>query len=140
MAHPNEVLVRRWFAEVWNERNLAAIDELVDPSSVGHTEIGRLQGIPAWREMFDSFVHAMPDLRTEIEDVIADDTRAVVRWHFTGTHTGAMEGIAPTNRTVGGRGTTWFRIANGRVAEAWDTWNQAAFFESLAGGIVRASS
>lgn len=134
MAHPNEALVRRWFAEVWNDKSLAAIDELAEPASVGHTESGRLEGVAAWRAMFDAFVHAMPDLRTEIEDVIADDQRAVVRWRFTGTHTHPMQGIAPTNRTVGGRGTTWFRIADGRVAEAWDTWNQAAFLDELARG------
>lgn len=132
MAHPNEVLVRRWFAEVWNDKSLAAIDELAEPSSVGHTENGRLDGVAAWRRMFDSFVHAMPDLRTEIEDVIADDARAVVRWRFTATHTGPMEGIAPSHRSVEGRGTTWFRIADGRVVEAWDTWNQSAFLADLA--------
>ncbi|MCW5889118.1 MAG: ester cyclase [bacterium] len=132
MSHPNDVLVRRWFEEVWNQRRLASIDELADPDCVGHSENGRLEGIDAWRAMFDAFIAAMPDLRATVEDVLVDGDRVSVRWSFTGTHTAALQDIPPTNRAIHARGTTWFRVADGRLVEAWDTWNQGALLASLA--------
>jgi predicted ester cyclase len=68
-----------------------------------------------------------------VDDVLASDDRAAVRWTFVGTHTAPLLDVAPRNRSVRVTGTTWFRIAGGRLVEAWDTWNQGRLLQSLGG-------
>ncbi|MDG3006148.1 ester cyclase [Paludisphaera mucosa] len=131
MSAENRTLSRRWFEEVWNERRADAIDELLSPEGVGHMESGDFVGVEPFRQVRDQFIAAFPDLRFEIEDMVADGDAVVVRWNVRGTHTGEGLGIAPCHRPVTARGMTWHRFHDGVMVEGWDAWNQGAFFQHL---------
>ena len=72
-------------------------------------------------------------MQVEILRTIAESDQVCVLWQFTGTHTGPAFGLPPTGAAVGTRGMTWFRLANGRIIEGWDAWNQEALLTTLAG-------
>ena len=59
---------------------------------------------PMHRAGHEAFSHAFytafPDLRHEIEQVVATEDRAVVRFVLHGTHTGTLFGIPATGRPV----------------------------------------
>ena len=76
--------------------------------------------------MRDQLLGLMPDLRVEIQDIVADDTNAVVRWRFNGTSS------AGTKQAVSFSGMTWLTFSDGRIVEGWDRWNQAALLQQLA--------
>jgi predicted ester cyclase len=48
-------------------------------------------------------------------------------------HSGAFLGIAPTGRTVEVTGMSLQRIANGKIAEAWDNWDQLGLLVQIGG-------
>jgi steroid delta-isomerase-like uncharacterized protein len=122
--HSIEPLVRRWFQEVWNDRRTATIDELMHPDGVCHADQGELRGPAAFREQqFGPFVAAFPDLRVDVEEVLADGDQAVVRWTARGTHLGAELGFAPTGKPVTMAGMTWIKTRNGKFAEGWQSSN-----------------
>jgi steroid delta-isomerase-like uncharacterized protein len=127
-------IARRWFEEVWNDRRDAAIDELMAADSRGHVEGQEVEGPAAFRQMMAMFVGALPDLRIEIEDIIADGDRAAVRWRAAGTHGGHGFGFPATQRPVDIRGTTWLRVSDGKIVEGWDTWNLGGLLEALRAG------
>jgi steroid delta-isomerase-like uncharacterized protein len=124
-------IARRWFEEVWNQRRDDTIDELMSDDSQGHVEGGDVRGPQAFREMRATFVAALPDVRLELEDVVAQGDRAAVRWRAVGTHSGDGFGFPATKQQVHFRGTTWLTIRNGRIVEGWDTWNLGGLLESL---------
>jgi steroid delta-isomerase-like uncharacterized protein len=126
-----ETLGRRWFEEVWNQRSDSAIDELLSADSQGHVEGGEYRGPDGFRKMRDMFLSALPDVRIDVEDVLAQDDRAAVRWHAHGTHAGDGVGFAATKLPVSVRGTTWLRIAGGKIVEGHDTWNLGGMLASL---------
>ena len=125
------IVARRWFEEVWNARNDAAIDELMAPESYGHVEGGDVRGPEDFRKMRDMFFSALPDIRLEIEDIVTEGDRAAVRWRAVGTHTGDGFGFPATKQSVNIRGTTWLVIRDGKLVEGWDTWNLGGLLESL---------
>jgi predicted ester cyclase len=53
-----------------------------------------------------------PDMHVDIEDMIAEDDRVVVRNHWTGTDTGS-------GRKLSFRGIVIWRIANRQIVERW---------------------
>jgi predicted SnoaL-like aldol condensation-catalyzing enzyme len=53
-----------------------------------------------------------PDIHVQIEDLIAEDDRVVVRNHWTGTD-------AATNLRVAFRGIVIWRIADRKIVERW---------------------
>jgi steroid delta-isomerase-like uncharacterized protein len=124
-------LGRRWFEEVWNARRDESIDELLAPDSYGHVEGGDYRGPAGFREMQRVFLAALPDVRIEIEDILAEGDRAAVRWRATGTHSGDGFGFAATHKGIDVRGTTWLTARDGRITEGWDTWNLTGLLASL---------
>ena len=62
---------------------------------------------------------AFPDLVRPVDDIIATDDKAVVRWTSEGTHLGPYFGAPPTGKRLTTTGITIFRIENGMVAEEW---------------------
>ena len=134
MSAQNRALSRRWFAEVWNERRTATIDELLSPEGVGHMETGDLYGIEPFKQVRDEFVAAVPDLVFTIEGIVGEGDDVVVRWLATGTHSGEGLGIAPTQQPIAVRGMTWHRFKDGVMVEGWDCWNHEAFLQRLREG------
>jgi steroid delta-isomerase-like uncharacterized protein len=124
-------VAQRWFEEVWNDRDEEAIFRLLAPDARGHVEGGELRGPQAYVRMHTMYLFAIPDMEVEIEDIVSEGDRAVVRWRATGTHGGDGFGFPPTNRRIDARGTSWMVIRNGKIVEWWDTWNFGGLLERL---------
>lgn len=122
---------RRWFEEVWNGRRDQGVDELMAPDADGHIQGGELRGPAGFRQMQSGFLNALPDLKIEIEDILAEGNRTAIRWRARGTHTGDGLGFPPSERTIDVRGTTWLVVEKGQVIEGWDTWDLTAMLASL---------
>ena len=127
----NRRLAVRWMNEVWNERNDAAVDEILAPDVIGHMEGGNIQSPAEFRAVRDQLLSAFPDLRVRVEEVIAEGDTAALRWSVTATHTGEGLGFAPSNSEAVFRGISWMRFREGKVVEAWDSWNQGGLLQSL---------
>lgn len=132
MSLENVALARRWFEEVWNQRRADLVEVLNTPDSVGHLEGGDVVTPKQFRDhVHGAFLAIFPDLEITIEDTVSEGENVVVRWRASGTHQGDGFGLKATNHRVSFRGMTWMRCRNGRIAEAWDCWNQGALFERL---------
>lgn len=128
----NRRLAQRWFQEVWNEQRAETIDELMSPDF-----IGRLEGWPvATRESFyehhERLLEAIPDFHVEIEEIVVDGSTVVIRWRFTGNHTGTGFGIPPSGKEVNVVGVAWMVWRDGQIVEGWDSWNMGEFLVRLA--------
>jgi uncharacterized protein YhfF len=91
-AQRNKRLVTRLVDEVWNAGDLELLAELWSGPSRDEA-----------RALHQTLTSAFPDLRTDIEDLIAEGDRVVARLSFRGTHQGEFRGIAPSGlRAAGG--------------------------------------
>jgi predicted ester cyclase len=127
----NTQLARRWFEDVWNRRHEATIHELLHPEAVGHLEGVDVHGVAEFLDARASLLGAFPDLHVTLDSVIGSGDDVALRWSARATHRGPELGMAPTDRAVAFRGMSWFRFANGRLVEGWDSWNQGGLLESL---------
>ena len=113
----NKALIRRWIA-FSNAGFSGSFDEFISPDYVGHlgpTTMDREELECLERQ----FCGAFPDTRHEIDDLIAEADRVVLRTTARATHRGRFEGIDATGRSVEFTGLVVYRIANGRIAESW---------------------
>jgi len=125
-------LARRWFEEVWNRRNRAAIDELMHPDCVGIATVGQTDDREDWKnKQYDPFVAAFSEFHVEIAGVTARDDEAAVRWRATATHTGDQLGFRASGRKVDFRGLTWMRFRDGQIVEGWDSFDLGSVLQSL---------
>uniref|UniRef100_UPI0037444BEA ester cyclase n=1 Tax=Pedobacter yulinensis TaxID=2126353 RepID=UPI0037444BEA len=54
----------------------------------------------------------MPDARYEVDDLVAEHDRVVVRWRLLGTHEGPYLGIAATGEQIILSGIAIYRLEN----------------------------
>lgn len=128
----NKAVSRRFYEEVINQKNLAAIDEVAGENYVSH---GFPPGLPPGREglkVFISVFHAaFPDGHLSIDQMIAEGDTVAARLTFRGTHTGAFQGIPPTGKKVTVPATDIARFANGKLVEHWGGPDQMSLMQQL---------
>ena len=117
----NEAVIRRFYDEVLNQRNLAACDEICAPDAVLHSPFPDPgQGPEGLRKTAGALTTGFPDLEVALDELIAKDDRVLARWRTVRqTHTGAYRGIPPTGREVRMTALQLWRLADGKIAESW---------------------
>ena len=128
----NKALIRRHFAEIWNQYQLHVADELVAPSYRSHFPLpGQPPGIAGFKFAVQALRASFPDLIITIHDLIAEDDKVAARLTARGTHQGSFRGIAPTGRSVEWSGIRIFRIAGGKIVEHWANWDDLGLLQQL---------
>lgn len=134
MSEANKAVARRWFQEVWNERRAETIQELMHPQVKAHTPSGEIHGPAAWKQRFwDPFVGAFSDIKLDIEDLVAEGDRVVVRWQASMRHTGGHIGVPETGRALSFPGISWIVVRDGKLVEGWDGWDFTGMLVSIGG-------
>ncbi|HEX6506061.1 MAG TPA: ester cyclase [Chloroflexota bacterium] len=118
----HKAVVLRW-AELFSTGDPTTATEVFACDLHDHRfpPIGDIEGIEGETRFIASIRTAFPDLRVEIEDMVAEGDRVAARVTHRGTHGGSFLGVPPTGRLVTYEGTVIFRIADGRIADRWGT-------------------
>ena len=132
MAKDNLEKSRGIFEEVWNQKRVETIDELVATDYIHHDVLSPdQQGIDAYKQFVQLYRNAFPDIHFKIEDEIADGDRVVIRWTVTGTHNGDLPGLPRTGKAISVTGITIARLSDGKFVEAWNNWDALGMMQQL---------
>ena len=123
----------RIWVEGLHRGDVSAADAAFAPDCVVHiTGVPEpLRGVGAWKQLIAGLLAAFPDLRFTIEDQIISGDRVVFRWHATATHKGPLGEVPPTGKSISIDGLILDRIAQGRVVERWEQWDQPRMLQQL---------
>jgi predicted ester cyclase len=120
IAAANKEGVRRFYKEVFGGNwDMTLVDQVVSLEFRSHDWPEGQTGPRAFRDYYSAIRSAVPDGRYEVDDLIAEGDRVVVRWRLLGTHEGSFGGIAPTGRMITLKGIAIYRLENGKLMERW---------------------
>lgn len=124
----NKQVVRAHFAAL-NAGDAEAFAATHDPAGRNHAPApfdlsewppeGKPFGPAEARQTFGYLRGNMPDLRVEIEDVIAEGDDVVAWIRMSGTQTGSGGPVPATGRAVDFHAAQRFRIRDGLITEHW---------------------
>ena len=133
----NKASVRRFYDEVFNKKNRAAIDEFIDPNHVDHAAPpGTPAGLKGVKQTLNMYLTAFPDLHFTVEDIIAEGDKVVARLTIRGTQQGAFMGIPPTGKQVTVTAIDINRIVGGKSVEHWLNMDTQGLLQQL--GVIPA--
>lgn len=118
----NKAFMRRFYEEVFNQKNLAAIDDFVAPDFVNHSaaQLGLVSGdLEHVRQFLGAIMQSFPDLHYTVEDMVAEGDKVVTRLTISGTQHGAFMGIPATGKHAMVSDIEIFRITGGKAVETW---------------------
>jgi steroid delta-isomerase-like uncharacterized protein len=119
--------------EMWNESNLTIADEVYAPEIVRHdcNVPEDIVGLVNMKNYLENLFNAFPDLNLTVDEVIAAGNKMVQRWTMTGTNTGSMGDIPPTDKNVRFSGVSIGHFVNGKAVEIWDFYNALDMMQQL---------
>jgi len=140
LQEENKALVRRVMVEI-PVNDWEAVRELHSPDFIYHgPDPTQTMTRKELGQMISMLVSAFPDFSRTIKDMIAEEDRVAIRTAFKGTHRGEFMGIPPTGKTVSSEGMVILRIADGKIVEAWEQYDDGSFQQQLGGGDVALAS
>jgi steroid delta-isomerase-like uncharacterized protein len=120
MAAENKAIVERYYAEGLTKGNVTGIGHLIADEMVAHAPgFPAIEGRTAFLNSIQTFREAFTDFHGDIEDIIAEGDRVLVRWTESGTHVREWAGIAPTGKAMTWTGMSLYRLEQGQIVEMW---------------------
>ena len=129
LENENTAVVRRWFEEVWNQRRLATIDELLAPNAVAHDLGGpgsSVRGPEAFRRAAEVLHSAFGELHLVVQDIFGVGDRVAVRLTARMKNTGLLGDLQPTGKVVTVAVMCMIHLRDGKIVEGWNFWDVAA--------------
>jgi steroid delta-isomerase-like uncharacterized protein len=131
MTH-NKTVARRVLEEIFPADDEAALREVISDEFVNHEAP---EGTPPGLGGITMFMHllngAFSDQRWEIQDLIEEEDKVVLRCTHSGVHTGDFFGLPATGRAFAYRQMHIIRIADGKGVEHWAVRDDADLMRQL---------
>ena len=118
-----------------NKMNLDVFDEMFAPDFVSYGGAGfqDLHGPKEFKDLYLTFLGAMPDLRFDPTFMVAEGDIVFVRGTLGGTHKGNFMGMAPaTDKYIRWTGTAIFRFNDAGLCTArWQEWDGMSVMQQM---------
>lgn len=136
----NKALFRRMIEQLWSRKDLASAGELYSERYTNSTDSQLPSGPEGARAAASILQVAFPDLRTEVEYLLAEGDRVASRLRLRGTHTGQLLSplgpIPATYKQVDFLEMNVLRVEGGKFVESWHNLDMGGVLTQL--GVVPA--
>ena len=120
------------FVAAWNERDFDQFDSIMASGAVLSVAGMKVPCDPqGTRAIAEEWTTAFPDWRFELVGLVAEGDRVVAHMPYSGTFSHPINGIAPTGRFANVDEMVIFRIADGKIAQAWEVYDEAGMWRQL---------
>jgi steroid delta-isomerase-like uncharacterized protein len=131
--HENKELVRR-FVDAVNNQQLDLLDAMVASDVVRHCQATPevdVRSLEDFKDFLRADLAAFPDSTQSLRHLVAEGDFVAVWATYTGTQRGQMGPFPPSGRRMQVEFGAMLRIAGGRIAELWITWDNMAALAQL---------
>ena len=127
----NKEVARRVIDEVFNNKNMSVLSELVSPNYVYHGAFGDAKGPEGLSEIISAYHNAFPDIHATIDEMVAEGNTVASRISIQGTFKGEMMGITPTGRKLNLVEGVFIHFEDGKEVETFPFSDGITFFQQL---------
>jgi predicted ester cyclase len=117
VEHPerNAQTVKRLYEEAINQRKHELYPALVAAEYVGPR--GE-RGPAGFADTLHHLIAGIPNIRFEIQELVAEGDRVAVRWRWAGRHTGSLFGVPASGRDLHNDGIAIYHLRDAKVVAA----------------------
>ena len=133
MSEENKALARNFF-RMFEIGDPGMADDIVAADYYNHDAPDPNIGSEGLKAAVTMFKNALPDVQFKIAFQLAEGDKVVTRYAWSGTHLAESYGIPATGKKVNWTATVTFRIAGGKIREAWENRDMWGLMQQL--GVV----
>jgi len=132
MPRPENIEALHRAAIRFKARDLDGHLEMYSGSVIHHGFSSRIRpGIPGLKDHYTRLLKGFPDMRVEIDDILADGEKVAHRFTFNGTHKGEFLGVPATGKLVTASGMHLNLFENGKCVEVWQVLDTLRFLTEI---------
>jgi steroid delta-isomerase-like uncharacterized protein len=106
--------------------------ELYSNSVIHHGFSSKIRpGVPGLKDHYSNLLKAFPDMRVEIDDIIADGEKVAHRFTFYGTQRTEYLGVPPSGNLVRASGVQIHLFERGKCIEVWQVLDTFGFLSQM---------
>ena len=135
----------RFIDEVWNAGNPEAAERYVAPQYTLHHDPGdpwdqQVLDLAGYKQRVRISRAPFPDQRFTIQDLLSEEGRVVMTWHWAATHRGDIPGFPATGNTIRMSGATVYYVEDGRFTGHWQITDRLGVYAQLRQGAAQGGS
>ncbi|MBN2258511.1 MAG: ester cyclase [Anaerolineaceae bacterium] len=128
MTENNKWIVREFISAINNQdwqkcSEILASDFVRHSGTFGQSEVNNKDRL---LEYLQAEYETFPDAQETINFLVAEGNKVVVHSHCHATQKGPMGSFPPSGKVLSADFISIYRIADGRIAEAWVEWDSLA--------------
>ena len=133
-AERNKEVVRA-VEEAWDRQDIDSLDQHFAPDfdNSGSAFPGLPPGLEGARMAHQGSMTSFPDRKVQIDDLLAEEDRVMVRGRVTGTNQGGFMHIPANGNPIDISFVGIYRLRDGRIVEHWGLNDAATLMQQLQG-------
>lgn len=120
----NKQLIRNLYENILNQRHLELLNSVIDDKYVGARGEKGPDGL---KQTVGPLIAAFPDIQWQVEELLAEGNKVVVRWKWTGTFQNSFRGVAPNQKKMTNEAIAVYEFENDKVVRSWIQSDQLGF-------------
>lgn len=123
----NKALVRTWI-DAWVRNDVVFLNQIFAPT---YTVNGKRIGIEGVQQAVQFLHSVLSDPSAELDDIVAEGDRVVIRWTIRGRQMGDFMGVPATDRPLELTGINIYQVADGRIVANHEQTNVLEIVQRL---------
>jgi steroid delta-isomerase-like uncharacterized protein len=124
----NKAIVRKLYEASFNTGNFELLKELFSEEYIGaNGQKGPEQLIDQIRALRTGF----PDIRWNLEDMVAEGDKVVARSSWKGTHTGPFRDYNITRKAINNTAMALYQLKDGKIIRVWLETDRLGFLMAI---------
>ena len=128
---PDNIEIIMRFEHAFRAADQATIDELCDPAIVDYNAPDKDPTLAGFKQKVAGFKAIFPDLKEDLQDIIASGDTVATRWVLTGSQQQEFMGIPASGQAIRVEGMNFYRLRDGRVTDMWTQFDGVALMQQL---------
>jgi steroid delta-isomerase-like uncharacterized protein len=107
------------YIEVWTERRIENIDEVLSNKHILHTGADTITDKKLIKQYINERFNTFPDIQYQVTDSIIQGDKYCFLWEARGTHKGVLKAIPPTGKSFYYSGVAIHKLTDDKIGETW---------------------
>ncbi len=121
-AEQNKILIKEFIQEVINKKRFDLLEKYCSDNFTIHIGTkGEVKTLAEFRRVNTESGGgtAFPDFKVNIEDIVAEGDKVVMRYTISATHLGEFMGASPTGKKINWRAIVEYLLKDDKLSEGW---------------------
>jgi steroid delta-isomerase-like uncharacterized protein len=129
----NKERIQQFYDQLVNAHNANMTDSFFTSDFKDHQlPQGKIKtGSEGVKDAFNIFFTGFPDAHLDVQFMVAEGDTVISKVLMTGTNTGQLSGMQPTNRPIRIEGVAIFILKDGKIAERWRFFDDILMMQQL---------